>query len=108
MSSKLESDVCCRLQVTRSGESYGGNRKPGKVSFYVLLAVFLCIMVYYVNFIQDHNVTTNINFIVCVQVYFIVEDTWLQSMKIVVVFSAQAVTDVSDSVLHDVRSRCSQ
>jgi len=26
MSSKLESDVCCRLQVVPSGESYGGNR----------------------------------------------------------------------------------
>jgi len=25
MSSKLESDVCCRLQVAPSGESYGGN-----------------------------------------------------------------------------------
>ena len=30
MSSKLESDVCCRLQVAPSGESYGGNRRPGK------------------------------------------------------------------------------
>jgi len=27
MSSKLESDVCCRLQVAPSGESYGGNRR---------------------------------------------------------------------------------
>jgi len=26
-SSKLESDVCCRLQVAPSGESYGGNRR---------------------------------------------------------------------------------
>jgi len=26
MSSKLESDVCYRLQVAPSGESYGGNR----------------------------------------------------------------------------------
>ena len=26
MSSKLESDVCCRLQVVPSGERYGGNR----------------------------------------------------------------------------------
>jgi len=26
MSSKLESDVCCRLQVTPSGESYEGKR----------------------------------------------------------------------------------
>ena len=25
MSSKLESDVCCRLQVAPSGESYGSN-----------------------------------------------------------------------------------
>jgi len=30
MSSKLESDVCCRLQVAPSGESYGGNRRPGR------------------------------------------------------------------------------
>ena len=30
MSSKLESDVCCRLQVALSGESYGGNRRPGR------------------------------------------------------------------------------
>ena len=30
MSSKLESDVCCRLQVAPSGESYGGNCRPGK------------------------------------------------------------------------------
>ena len=28
--SKLESDVCCRLQVAPSGESYGGNRGPGR------------------------------------------------------------------------------
>jgi len=27
---KLESDVCCRLQVAPSGESYGGNRRPGR------------------------------------------------------------------------------
>jgi len=27
MSSKLESDVCCRLQVAPSGENYGGNRR---------------------------------------------------------------------------------
>ena len=27
MSSKLDSDVCCRLQVAPSGESYGGNRR---------------------------------------------------------------------------------
>jgi len=25
-----ESDVCCRLQVAPSGESYGGNRRPGR------------------------------------------------------------------------------
>ena len=30
MSSKLESDVCCRLQVAPSGESYGGNRRPAE------------------------------------------------------------------------------
>jgi len=30
MSSKLESDVCCRLQVAPSGESYGGNRRLGR------------------------------------------------------------------------------
>ena len=29
MSSKLESDVCCRLQVAPSGESYEGKRRPG-------------------------------------------------------------------------------
>ena len=28
MSSKLESDVCCRLQVAPYGESYGGDRGP--------------------------------------------------------------------------------
>ena len=30
MSSKLESDVCCRLQVAPSGESYGDNRGPAE------------------------------------------------------------------------------
>jgi len=30
MSSKLESDVCRRLQVAPPGESYGGNRRPGR------------------------------------------------------------------------------
>ena len=30
MSSKLESDVCYRLQVAPSGERYGGNRRPGR------------------------------------------------------------------------------
>ena len=30
MSSQLESDVCCRLQVAPSGESYGGNRRPAE------------------------------------------------------------------------------
>jgi len=30
MSSKLKSDVCCRLQVAPSGERYGGNRRPGR------------------------------------------------------------------------------
>ena len=31
MSSKLELDVCCRLQVAPSGERYGGNRRPGQI-----------------------------------------------------------------------------
>jgi len=30
MSSKLESDVCCRLQVAPSGESYEGKHRPGR------------------------------------------------------------------------------
>jgi len=30
MSSKLESDVCCRLQVAPSGDSYEGKRRPGR------------------------------------------------------------------------------
>jgi len=30
MSSKLESDVCCRLQVASSGQSYKGKRRPGR------------------------------------------------------------------------------
>jgi len=30
MRSKLESDVCCHLQVAPSGESYGGNRRLGR------------------------------------------------------------------------------
>ena len=30
MSSKLESDVCCHLQVAPSGESYEGKRRPGR------------------------------------------------------------------------------
>ena len=30
MTSKLESDVCCRLQVAPSGESYEGKRRPGR------------------------------------------------------------------------------
>ena len=28
--SKLESDVCCHLQVAPPGERYGGNRRPGR------------------------------------------------------------------------------
>jgi len=28
--SKLESDVCCRLQVAPPGESYEGKRRPGR------------------------------------------------------------------------------
>ena len=30
MSSKLESDVCCRLHVAPSGEIYEGKRRPGR------------------------------------------------------------------------------
>ena len=30
MSSKLESDVCCRLQVAPSGERYEGKRRPSR------------------------------------------------------------------------------
>jgi len=30
MSSKLESDVCCRLQVAPSGERYEGKRRLGR------------------------------------------------------------------------------
>jgi len=30
MSSELESDVCCSLQVAPSGESYEGKRRPGR------------------------------------------------------------------------------
>jgi len=30
LSSKLESDVCCRLQVAPSGKSYEGKRRPGR------------------------------------------------------------------------------
>ena len=30
MSSKLESDVCCRLQVAPTGERYEGKRRPGR------------------------------------------------------------------------------
>jgi len=30
MSSKLELDLCCRLQVAPSGESYEGKRRPGR------------------------------------------------------------------------------
>ena len=30
MSSKLESDVYCRLQVAPSGESYEGKRRPNR------------------------------------------------------------------------------
>ena len=30
MSCKLESDVCCHLQVAPSGESYEGKRRPGR------------------------------------------------------------------------------
>jgi len=37
MSSQLESDVCCRLQVAPSGESYGGNRRPAESNGSLLL-----------------------------------------------------------------------
>ena len=37
MSSKLESDVCCRLQVAPSAESYEGKRRPGRKQFGRLL-----------------------------------------------------------------------
>jgi len=37
MSSQLESDVCCRLQVAPSGESYGGNRMPAESNGSLLL-----------------------------------------------------------------------
>jgi len=40
MSSKLESDVCCRLQVAPSGERYGGNRKLGKNNGSLLLGLW--------------------------------------------------------------------
>jgi len=33
MSSKLELDVCYRVWVMPSGESYGGNRRPGGKSW---------------------------------------------------------------------------
>ena len=37
MSSKLESDVCCRLQVAPPGERHGGNRRPGRKQRHRLL-----------------------------------------------------------------------
>ena len=37
MSSQLESDVCCRLQVAPSGESYEGNRRPAESNGSLLL-----------------------------------------------------------------------
>ena len=37
MSSKLESDVCSRLQVALFGESYGGNRRPAEGNGSLLL-----------------------------------------------------------------------
>jgi len=40
MSSKLESDVCCRLQVAPSGESYGGNRRPAESNGSLLLGLW--------------------------------------------------------------------
>ena len=38
MSSKLESDVCCRLQVAPPGERYGGNRRPAESNGSLLLS----------------------------------------------------------------------
>ena len=37
MSSQLKLDVCCRLQVAPSGESYGGNRRPAESNGSLLL-----------------------------------------------------------------------
>ena len=40
MSSKLESDVCCRLQVAPSGERYEGKRRPGRKQRRLLLGIW--------------------------------------------------------------------
>ena len=40
MSSKLESDVCCRLQVAPSGESYEGKHRPGRKQWQPLLGIW--------------------------------------------------------------------
>jgi len=40
MSSKLESDVCCRLQVAQSGENYGGNRRSAESNGSLLLGLW--------------------------------------------------------------------
>ena len=40
MSSKLESDVCCRLQVAPSGESYQGKRSLAESNGRLLLGIW--------------------------------------------------------------------
>ena len=40
MSSKLESDVCCRLQVAPSGESYEGKRRLAESNGRLLLGIW--------------------------------------------------------------------
>jgi len=40
MSSKLESDVCCHLQVAPSGESYEGKRRPAESNGRLLLGIW--------------------------------------------------------------------
>jgi len=40
MSSKLESDVCCRLQVAPSGESYKGKRRLAESNGRLLLGIW--------------------------------------------------------------------
>ena len=40
MSSKLESDVCCRLQIAPSGESYEGKRSLAESNGRLLLGIW--------------------------------------------------------------------
>jgi len=42
MSSKLESDVCCRLQVAPSGESYEGKCRPGRKQRHATCGLTAC------------------------------------------------------------------